>query len=117
MTYVGFCSLTLVLVTAGLWPWFEATQRSGLVWAAAGGLVVQGVAFGLLVAVRGREQGLLLGMAGGTALRLGALAFAGLVVTFGRLEIDAAALVLGLAGFLFALSLLEALFVRRLNGR
>jgi hypothetical protein len=117
MTYLGFCLLTLVLVSAGLWPWLEAFERSGLVWAAAGSLVVQGVAFGLLIAVRSREKGLLLGMAGGTALRLGALATAGLVVTFGSFETDAAALVLGLAGFLFALSLLEALFVRRLNGR
>lgn len=117
MAYVGFCSLTVLLVAASWWAWLEAPERSGLVWAAVASLVVQGVAFGLLIAVRSRENGLLLGMAGGTALRLGALAAAGLVVTFGRLEIDAAALVLGLAGFLFALSLLEALFVRRLNGR
>lgn len=116
LAYAASSVLAVALVTAGLWPVVDDDARRGLVVAGSAATVVQWAAFGLLLALRRRENGLLLGMAGGTAGRLGALGIAGLAVSFGDLEMSASALILGLAGFLFGLALLEAVFLRGMNG-
>ena len=58
---------------------------------------------------RGHGLGVL---AGGMLARLGVLGAAGVVVTVVETDVSAEALILGLAGFLFALALLEAVFLR-----
>ena len=90
----------------------DEAGRSGLLWAAGLALAVQWFAFGLMLVLRGRNQGFLLAMAGGTMARLGVFGAAGVVVTVVETEVSAKALLLGLAGFLFALALLEAVFLR-----
>jgi hypothetical protein len=108
--------LFVALITAGVWMWLDEAGREGWTLAVVGALIVQWCAFALLVALRARPQGLLLGMAGGTLLRLGALGVAGVFVTVRDVGGRADALILGLAGLMFALALLEAGFVRGLNG-
>lgn len=114
--YAGASVLFVALVTVGVWWLFDDASREG--WAIAVGvaLTVQWLAFALMMALRARPQGLLLGMAGGTLLRLGALGAAGVFVTVRDVEGSAEALILGLAGLMFALALLEAGFVRGLTG-
>ena len=116
VAYVATSTLAVVGATGALWAFLDAASRRGLGVAGGVALVVQWAAFGLLLALRDRENGLLLGMAGGTAARLGALGCAGLVVSFGSFDVGASALILGLAGYLFALALLEALFLQGMNG-
>ena len=110
--YIGAAAAVLAVCVGALWGLLDAPGRSGILWAAGAAWVVQGIAFGLMVGLRERKQGLLLAMAGGTAVRFGSLGVAGLVVTFVETGVGAGALLLGLAGFLFALALLEALFLR-----
>lgn len=113
LSYVGCASLVLAGSVALLWAFLDSPDQTGILWAAGVALAVQGAAFGLMVGLESREQGLLLAMAGGTAARLGALGGVGIVVTVVETGVGAGALLLGLAGFLFVLALLEALFLRR----
>lgn len=113
--YAGASGAILLASVAALWGVLESDGRSGILWAAGVAWVVQGIAFGLMVGLRDRKQGLLLAMAGGTAARLGSLGAAGIVVTVVETGVGAGALLLGLAGFLFVLALLEALFLRRVE--
>jgi hypothetical protein len=111
-SYAGVSGALLAGLVAALWGMLDSEGRSGILWAAGVAWLVQGVAFGMVVGLRDRKQGLLLAMAGGTAARLGALGAAGIVVTVVETGVGAGALLLGLAGFLFVLVLLEALFLR-----
>ena len=115
LLYVGASGAILAGCVAALWGVLDAEGHSGILWAAGVAWVVQGFAFGLVVGLRDRKQGLLLALVGGTAARLGSLGVAGVVVTVVETEVGASALVLGLAGFLVALALLEALFLRSAN--
>lgn len=110
--YVGVSGLVLVGSVAALWAMLDSGGRAGILWAAGVAWVVQAIAFGLVVGLQDRKQGLLLAMAGGMAARLGSLGVAGVVVTVVETGVGAGALILGLAGFLFALALLEAVFLR-----
>jgi len=112
LAYAGVSGLLLLGCVALLWGLLDSEGRRGILWAAGVAWVVQGFAFGLVVGLRDRKQGLLMAMAGGTAARLGSLGAAGIVVTVVETELGAGALLLGLAGFLFVLVLLEALFLR-----
>ena len=112
LSYAGVAGLVLVGGVAALWGMLDGEGRFGILWAAGIAWVVQCFAFGLMVGLRDREQGLVLAMAGGTAARLGALGAAGVVVTVVETGVGAGALLLGLAGFLFALALLEVVFLR-----
>lgn len=114
--YAGAVTVLVVAVTTALWGLVSPSVRRGLLAAGIVAVVVQCAAFALLLLLQRRENGLLLGMAGGTAGRFGALGLAGLAVSFGDLTMSASALILGLAGYLFALALLEALFLRGMNG-
>jgi hypothetical protein len=116
LAYVGTATVAVAVVVGALWGFLDADSRRGLGAAGAVAVVVQVAAFALLLGLRDRDNGLLLGMAGGTAGRLGALGVAGVVVSVGEPAMSASALILGLAGFLFALSLLEAVFLRGMNG-
>lgn len=116
VAYAATSTLVVAGVTGVLWNFVDGAARSGLGLAGGVAVVVQWMAFALLLALRDRENGLLLGMAASTAARFGALGVAGLAVSLGWLDVGAAALVLGLAGYLFALALLEAVFLQRTNG-
>lgn len=116
LAYAGASTALVAAITTSLWGFADAPQRRGLMAAGVVAVVVQWAAFALLLALRRRDNGLLLGMAGGTAGRFGALGLAGLAASFGDLAMSTAALILGLAGYLFALALMEALFLRGMNG-
>ncbi len=113
--WAGYMVVSTLLVGGGialLRPFVDAEGFAGLLWAGGLALLVQCVAFGLALWSRGRERGFLLAMVGGTLARLGVLGVAGVVVTVAETGLGAEALILGLAGFLFALALLEAVFLR-----
>ena len=111
-TYAA-CSVAVVgLVVALLWSRLDGPGREGILWAAGLALPVQWAAFALMLGLRDRSQGFLLALAGGTMARLGVLGAAGVVVTVVETGVGAGALLLGLAGFLFLLALLEALFLQ-----
>ncbi len=111
LAYVCAALVVVSGVTAALWGTLDGAGRAGILWAGGTALVVQGIAFGLLLGSRGRNQGFLLAMAGGIMARFGVLGVAGIVVSVVETGVGAEALVLGLAGFLFALALLEAVFL------
>ena len=98
-----------------LLPWFAFWASRTLVdlssWQQRCSLVCR-MAFALLLVLRDRSQGFLLALAVGTMARLGVLGAAGVVVTVVETGVGAGALLLGLAGFLFLLALLEAAFLR-----
>ncbi len=110
--YVAASTLVVAALVGLLWQGLDEAGRTGVLWAAGLALGVQWFAFGLMLALRSRGQGFLLAMAGGTAARLGILGAAGVMVTVVETGVGAEALLLGLAGFLFALALLEAMFLR-----
>ena len=110
--YVASSTAIVALLVGALWRVLDGDGREGILWAAGVALPVQWFAFGLLLGLRHRDRGFLLAMAGGTMARLGVLGAAGVVLTVFETGVGAGALVLGLAGFLFALALLEAVFLR-----
>lgn len=112
LAYVAVSTVLVVGVQAAAWSVMGPGDRRGLVWAGALALGVQWLAFGWMMALRDRGRGFLLAMAGGTAARFGVLGVAGVVVTVAETGVGAGALLFGLAGFLFALALLEAVFLR-----
>lgn len=108
----GATALAVVgLGTSILWPFLEPAARQGVLLAAAVALAVQIVAFAVLVRFRGQVKGFMAAWAGGMAVRvlaIGAVAFA--VIRSGGE--GAVATLLALAGFLFALLLLEPVYFR-----
>ena len=110
--YVATSVVVVGLIVALLWRGLDGAGREGILWAAGLALPVQWAAFGLLLALRDRGQGFLLAFAGGTMARLGVLGAAGVVVTVVETGVGVGALLLGLAGFLFLLALLEAFFLQ-----
>lgn len=110
--YVVSSTALVALLVWGLRQVLDAAGREGILWAAGLALPVQWAAFALLLALRDRSQGFLLALAGGTMARLGVLGAAGVVVTVFETEVGAGALLLGLAGFLFLLALLEGVFLQ-----
>lgn len=113
--YLGTALLVLAGATALLWPWLDGPGRAGVAAAAALALGVQAVAFALLVRYRTCGRAFFTVLAGGAALRLGAVVLAALAVLHWRI-VPAAPTLLALAGFLFGLLLLEPLFLRRAAG-
>ena len=111
-TYAVCSGAVVGLVVALLWSRLDGPGREGILWAAGLALPVQWAAFALLLGLRDRSHGFLFALAGGTMARLGVLGAAGVVVTVVETGVGAGALLLGLAGFLFLLALLEALFLQ-----
>lgn len=112
LLYMVASTAVVVGCVAGLRPLLDDAGDAGLIWAGGLALVVQWVAFGLVLVLRDRRQGFLLAMVGGAFARLGVLGATGAVVTAVETGVGAEALILGLAGFLFALALLEVVFLR-----
>jgi hypothetical protein len=108
----GTASLVVVaLVTVARWSFLDAAGRSGVLAAALVAFPVQVAAFAMLVRQKGRTQGFMAAWAGGMALRAVAL----LVVTFLVVRSgtsSAIPMLLSLAGFFFALLLLEGVYFK-----
>lgn len=99
------------IVTAIFWPFLDPAARGGV---AVAGIVALAVQLALFPAgrwIRRRPSGLLVGLAGGALVRMVVLAIAALWAVRSGDGSWRAGLVLGLAGFLFALLLLEAAFL------
>ncbi|HUP51707.1 MAG TPA: hypothetical protein VM198_04485 [Longimicrobiales bacterium] len=103
----GASSVALIsLLTLGLWPFLDAAGRMGVLVAAAVAIPIQVAAFVVLVRYRGEVKGFMAAWAGGMAIRAAALlAVAILVIRSG--SASAIPMLLALAGFFFALLLLE----------
>lgn len=101
----------LAVLVGVLWPWLDAPGRRGILAAAAVAWPVQVVAFALLVRYRSRMHRFLAVWAGGTLVRLGLIG--GVAFALTRVPgLAVAPTLLGLAGFLFGLLLLEPVFFR-----
>ncbi len=109
--YAAAGALLLGLIILALWPFLGETARSGVLTAALIAFPVQLVAFSVLIHFRGRTQGFMAAWAGGMVLRAGAVVIAAVVVVRSGTP-SAIALLLALAGFFFALLLLEPLYFR-----
>ncbi|MFP3948533.1 MAG: hypothetical protein ACLFWG_07365 [Longimicrobiales bacterium] len=106
---LGALAVLAVAVT-GLWPLLDASGRAGLLWAAVAAYPVQLAAFGLMQWGRRHPERFLAAWGVGILARFGVLGVMALAV--GRLDgVGTAALVLGLAGFLFVLAMMEPLFL------
>lgn len=99
------------LLTLGIVPFLEPAGRLGVLVAAAVAVPVQIAAFAVLVRYRGEVKGFMAAWAGGMALRaLTLLVVAVLVIRSGTES--AIPLLLSLAGFFFALLLLEPIYFK-----
>lgn len=109
LKYAGTAASLVALTTVALWPFLDPTARRGVVVAGAIALPTQIAAFWLLLNARGRLKAFLVVWVGGTLMRL---AIVGLVAFLAyRSSADGAvAMLLALAGFFFALLLLEPIY-------
>ena len=113
--FAGYMGAAVAIVAAGTGvalPFLDEAGRRGLLAAGGIALAIQGLAFVALIRLMEEEQGFLLALLGGAAARFVALGVVGVTATSVDTGLGLEPLILGLAGFLFALLLLEALFVR-----
>ena len=99
------------LGTLALWPFLEPAGRQGVLLAALVALPVQLVAFAILMRFRGKVKGFMAAWAGGMAVRVLALAAVSFVVIRSGGD-GVVPTLLALAGFFFALNLLEPIYFR-----
>ena len=109
MKYAGTAASVVILATAALWPFLGPPARTGVLVAGAVALPTQILAFWLLVGARGRLNAFLAVWVGGTLLRLGLVGVVAVLAVRSGAE-GSAAMLLALAGFFFALLLLEPLY-------
>ena len=110
MVRYGAAAVALIgLLTLGIVPFLEPAGRVGVLLAAAVAVPIQVVAFSVLVRYRGQGKGFMAAWAGGMALRALTLLVAAVLVIRSGTE-SAAPLLLALAGFFFALLLLEPVY-------
>lgn len=111
MRYGAAAVALIALLTLALVPFLEPAGRRGVLVAAGVAVPIQIVAFALLVRSRGQVKGFMAAWAGGMALRaLTLLVVAVLVIRSGTES--AVPLLLALAGFFFALLLLEPFYFK-----
>jgi len=111
LRYGAAAAAVVALLTLILWPFLEPSGRQAVLVAAAVALPVQIAAFSILVRFRGRVNGFMAAWAGGMAVR--ALAVAGVAFVVIRSGGEGAVpMLLALAGFLFALLMLEPVYFR-----
>jgi hypothetical protein len=107
--YAGTAAVVVALVTGSLWPFLDPSARRGVLIAAAISLPIQISAFWLLVYARTRVTAFLAVWVGGTLLRMGVVMLVAFVAVRGGGE-GGVAMLLALAGFFFALLLLEPVY-------
>lgn len=117
LSYTLVAVLLVALATAGFGLALDPVGRRSLMWAGVVAIPVQLLAFGAILWTRraGEEanNAFLLAFLVGGAARVGVLGVAGLLVTQTETDLAAAPLLLGLAGYFFALLLLEGWFLHR----
>ena len=111
LKYAVAGSTMVALSLLALWPFLDPAGRSGVSAAAAVAVPVQVVAFAALHGLSGRLEGFLAAWVGGTLLRMVVLAAAAFFVIRSQAE-GAVPMLLALAGFFFALLLLEPVYFR-----
>jgi len=115
LRYGASAAILVALVSLLLWPFLGAPHRAGVLAAAAVALPVQVVAFSVLMRFHGRVQGFMAAWVGGMALRvMVVVAVAFLMIRSG--SESAVSMLLALAGFFFALVLLEPMYFRTERG-
>ena len=103
--------LMIVMAVTALFPFLDDEGRTGILLAAGVAYPVQVTAFGLLLRARAEPSRFLVWWGVGVAVRIGVVVIAGLVAL--RIEsLGAEALLLSLAGFFFALLLIEPAFLK-----
>ncbi len=105
------CALLVLVTSLGIRPWLTSAQFEGLVMAGAVALVLQVAAFTWLVRVRGTTTHFLAAWIGGTLVRLATVGIVAWIV-LGSGRPDPVTTLVGLAGYLFGMLLLEPLFLR-----
>jgi hypothetical protein len=111
LRYGAAAASVVALLTLLLWPFLEPAARRGVLVAAAVALPVQVLAFSVLVRFRGRVNGFMAAWAGGMAVRALAVGAVAFVVIRSGGE-GAVPMLLALAGFFFALLMLEPVYFR-----
>ena len=107
--YGAACAGLTSIAVLGLWPLLDGAGRTGILVAAAVALPCQVVAFAILQARFGQWNRFLAAWVGGILARFALVFAAAVAVAF--TELPAAPTLLGMAGFLFAMLLLEPVFV------
>ncbi len=104
------CGGIAVLAVIGVsWPFLTPASRGGMALAAAIALPVQVIAFAILVRSRGKLNGFLAAWVGGTLARMVVLGVVAVLLIRSGSE-GAMAALLSLAGFFFALLLIEPIW-------
>jgi len=109
--YAGVGAAGVTVVILGLWPFLDPASRVGVLIAAAVALPVQWLSFAVLMRFRGKSTGFIGAWVGGAALRMVAVGLVA-VIAISRDVDGLIALLLGLAGFLFGLLLLEPMYFK-----
>ena len=112
MKYAVAALVLVAAITAVLWPFLDQASRRGVLAAGLIALPAQVVAFATLVRRHGQANGFMAAWAGGMALRAIVVVITAVVVVQTQ-PAGAVALLLSLAGFFFALLMLEAAFFRK----
>lgn len=108
-------AVVLAALTLALWPFLDPSGRRGVLAAAFLALPVQVAAFAVLVRAKGRPRGFMGAWVGGMAARaLTLVAAAALAIRSGTES--AVPMLLALAGFFFALLLLEGIYFKAAPG-
>jgi hypothetical protein len=107
--YALACVLLLLVSVMVLAPWLGPSRREGLVTAGVVALALQVGSFAVLVGARKRTNRFLAAWVGGTLARFAAVGLVAWMV-FLRGEPDPLTTLLGLAGYLFGMLLLEPVF-------
>jgi len=111
LRYGVAAAAVVALLTLVLWPFLEPGDRQAVLVAAAVALPIQIVAFAVLVRFRGRVSGFMAAWAGGMAVRAIAVVTVAFFVIRSGAE-GAVPMLLALAGFFFALLMLEPVYFR-----
>ncbi|RMH14885.1 MAG: hypothetical protein D6701_10780 [Gemmatimonadetes bacterium] len=109
--YAGAGLLLLIGVTGALWAFLDPESRRAVVTGAAIAYPVQLAAFAALLRARDEPTRFLVWWGAGILVRLGVVVAVGVTVTLNDLA-RPAALLLSVAGFFFALLLLEPAFLK-----
>ena len=111
--YAVLGAVAVSAIVAGLWPFLDASARSGVLLAAAVALPVQIVAFWTIQRFRGELNGFLAAWVGGTLVRMAVVGVVAVALIRSGSD-GAVAMLLALAGFFFGLLLLALLLCRLL---
>jgi hypothetical protein len=108
--YAVSCALLILLGVVASWPWLDESGRTGVLIAAAVALPLQIALFAALRWGWSKKENFMAAWIGGILTRLLAVATVAVAVSLSTLS--PAPTLLSLAGFFFAMLLLEPLFLK-----